>query len=77
VIVVLFTTVTFVAAAPPIITVAPETKFMPVMVTEVPPADEPLFGLTPVTVGAGLATVAKVAICITHAPDELNVAVAL
>jgi hypothetical protein len=33
--------------------VAPETKFFPLMVTEVPPEVEPEFGLTPVTVGAG------------------------
>jgi len=45
------TTVTFVAATPPNITVAPEAKFVPVIVTAVPPAVVPLFGLTPVTVG--------------------------
>ena len=32
--------------------VAP-VKLVPVMVTEVPPASDPLVGLTPVTVGAG------------------------
>jgi hypothetical protein len=51
VIVVLFTTTTFVAAALPNFTVAPETKFVPVIVTEVPPAVDPVFGLTLVTVG--------------------------
>jgi hypothetical protein len=76
VIVVLLTTVTFVAAAPPIVTVAPDAKFVPVIVTDVPPAVEPLLGLTPVTVGAGPNTAAKVAICITHEP-EFSAAVAL
>src|SRR5262249_57954862 len=49
----LFTTLTFVAATPPILTVAPVTKFVPEIVTAVPPAVEPEFGETPVTVGAG------------------------
>ncbi|MNL03659.1 hypothetical protein D3C87_1242010 [compost metagenome] len=41
------------AAAPPKVTfVAPE-KFVPPMVTLVPPADGPLFGEIDVTVGAG------------------------
>jgi hypothetical protein len=51
VIVVLLTTTTFVAAVPPNVTPAPATKFVPVMVTAVPPAVVPLLGLTPVTVG--------------------------
>jgi hypothetical protein len=51
VIVVLLTTVTPVAAELPKVTVAPEAKFVPVMVTAVPPATGPLFGLTLVTVG--------------------------
>ena len=51
VIVVLFTTATFVAAAPPNVTVAPVAKFVPVIVTAVPPVVDPLFGLTLVTVG--------------------------
>ena len=42
---------TLVAAADPNVTVAPEAKFVPVMVTEVPPAATPLFGLTLLTVG--------------------------
>jgi hypothetical protein len=50
--VVLFITVTFVAAALPKVTVAPAAKFVPVMVTAVPPATGPLFGLTLLTVGA-------------------------
>jgi hypothetical protein len=76
VIVVLLTTTTLAAATPPIVTVAPETKFVPVIVTAVPPAVVPLLGLTPVTVGAGPVTAANVAICITHGPEEFSVAVA-
>ena len=48
---VLLTTVTFVAAVLPKVTVAPEAKLVPVMVTAVPPLACPLFGLTPATVG--------------------------
>jgi hypothetical protein len=48
---VLLTTTTFVAAALPNVTVAPATKFVPVIVTAVPPAVDPLFGLTLLTVG--------------------------
>ena len=44
-------TTTFVAAVPPNVTVAPVAKFVPVIVTPVPPATGPLFGLTLVTVG--------------------------
>jgi hypothetical protein len=51
VIVVLFTTTTLVAAVLPNVTVAPDTKFVPVMVTAVPPDVDPLFGLTLLTVG--------------------------
>ena len=50
-IVVLFTTATFVAAVLPNVTVAPAAKFVPVIVTDVPPASAPLFGLTLLTVG--------------------------
>ena len=77
VIVVLFTTTTFVAAAPPNVTVAPLTKFVPVIVTAVPPAVDPLFGLTLVTVGGEPETVENVTICMTHGPEEVNDAVAL
>jgi hypothetical protein len=52
VIVVLFTTTTFVAEPLPNVTVAPEAKFVPVIVTAVPPAVDPVFGLTLLTVGA-------------------------
>jgi hypothetical protein len=51
VIVVLFTTVTSVAAVLPNITVAPAAKFVPVIVTAVPPAAGPLFGATLLTAG--------------------------
>ena len=51
VIVVLFTTSTFVAAVLPNVTVAPVAKFVPVIVTAVPPAVDPLVGATLLTVG--------------------------
>ena len=51
VIVVLFTTTTLVAAVPPNVAVAPAAKFVPVIVTAVPPSVDPLFGLTLLTVG--------------------------
>ncbi len=44
-------TLTAVAAVPPNVTVAPLTKSVPVMVTPVPPAVDPLFGATDVTAG--------------------------
>src|SRR5580704_2545194 len=53
VIVVLLITVTPRAALPPRLTVAPAAKFVPVIVTAVPPAVEPVFGDTLLTVGAG------------------------
>jgi hypothetical protein len=48
---VLLTTTTLVAAALPNVTVAPAAKFVPVMVTPVPPTVDPLLGLTLLTVG--------------------------
>jgi hypothetical protein len=48
---VLLATTTLVAATPPNVTVAPLAKFVPVIVTAVPPATGPLFGDTLVTVG--------------------------
>ena len=51
VMVVLFTTVTLVAALLPKVTVAPAAKLVPVMVTAVPPEVDPLLGLMLVTVG--------------------------
>jgi hypothetical protein len=53
-IVVALTTVTLVAAVPPIVTVAPASKFVPVIVTAVPPLVVPEFGEIALTVGAGL-----------------------
>jgi hypothetical protein len=47
------TTVTPVAAAPPIVTEVAPVKFVPVIVTEVPPRVDPVAGDTPITVGAG------------------------
>jgi hypothetical protein len=69
VIVVLFVTETFVAAVPPNVTVAPAAKFVPVIVTDVPPAVDPLLGLKLVTVGAVDPVppgVRKATICIIH-----------
>jgi hypothetical protein len=40
-----------VAAVPPNVTVAPAAKFVPVIVTAVPPAVDPPFGDTLLTVG--------------------------
>ena len=54
------TTVTFVAAVPPKVTVAPLTKFVPVIVTLVPPPVGPEFGDTLPTVGDKAALIAKV-----------------
>ena len=74
---VLLTTTTLVAAVPPNVTVAPAAKFVPVIVTAVPPSVEPLLGLTLLTVGTGPEAAEKVAICMTQGPAEVNVAVAL
>jgi hypothetical protein len=54
VMVVLLTTATFVAAVPPNVTVAPDAKLVPVIVTTVPPPVDPLFGDMLVTVGIPL-----------------------
>ena len=51
VMVVPFTTTTLVAAVPPNVTIAPVAKFVPVMVTAVPPPVDPVFGETLLTVG--------------------------
>jgi hypothetical protein len=77
VMVVAFSTVTLVAAAPPKVTAAPETKFVPVILTAVPPAVDPLFGATLSTVGTEPETAENVTICITHGPELVKVAVAL
>ena len=54
---VLLATVTPVAAVPPIVTVAPDTKFVPVMVTGVPPSVVPDVGEIELTPGAEPAVV--------------------
>jgi hypothetical protein len=75
--VVLFTTTTFVPAAAPNVTVAPAAKFVPVIVTAVPPAVDPLFGFTLLTVGGSVPVgVRNATICMIHCP-ELSGAVAL
>jgi hypothetical protein len=73
VIVVLFTTTTPVAAALPIVTVAPVAKLVPVIVTAVPPAVGPPFGDTLLTNGTVLAAAAwNVTVCITQFPDAFK-----
>ena len=54
---VLLTTFTLVAALPPTLTAAPAAKFVPVIVTAVPPVVGPDTGATLLTVGAGAGTV--------------------
>jgi hypothetical protein len=49
----LATTTVVAAGTPPNVTVAPGTKFAPEIVTVVPPLVEPVFGVTPLTVGGG------------------------
>ena len=44
-------TLTLFAGMPPKLTVAPDPKFAPLIITDVPPAVDPAFGLTPVIVG--------------------------
>ena len=68
----LLTTVTPVAAAPPMVTAAPDMKPVPVMVTAVPPFAVPVFGEIALTFGAGLLEpplvplARKATICITQ-----------
>jgi hypothetical protein len=50
-------TVTLVADVPPIVTAVDPEKFVPVMVTEVPPETSPVEGVNEVNVGAGDVTV--------------------
>jgi hypothetical protein len=77
--VVLFTTTTLVAAVPPKATVAPAPKFVPVIVTAVPPAVGPLFGDMLLTVGGSIPpdAVRKATICMIHGPEGLTGAVAV
>lgn len=55
VIVVAFTTVKLVTDTPPIVTAVASVRFVPVIVTEVPPAVVPEAGLMAVTVGGAVA----------------------
>lgn len=65
------TTTAFVAAFPPIVTVAPARKPVPVIVTDVPPDGKPLFGEIAVTVGCAAACVTG-----TNATDVRKIATA-
>ena len=60
VICVLLMTVTPVAAAPPKVTFAPDRKFVPVIVTDVPPVVLPFVGETDETAGGGVGAPAVV-----------------
>ena len=77
VMVVLFTTATFVAAVLPNVTVAPAAKFVPVIVTAVPPAVVPLSAHTRHRRRRSGAPAENVTICITHGPAPFKVAVAV
>ncbi len=68
VIVVLLTTTTSVAAAPPNVTVASAANPVPVIVTAVPPAVEPLFGVTPLVVTGPAATIVSVSVAFPVPP---------
>jgi hypothetical protein len=57
---VLLATLTLVAGEPPIDTLAPVWKLVPVIVRVVPPVVGPLVGVNELTVGAGLALPAVV-----------------
>jgi hypothetical protein len=56
---VLLTTVTFVAALPPILTVAPVENWLPLIEIDVPPVVLPEFGETPLTMGGGIGATYK------------------
>jgi hypothetical protein len=73
------TITTFVAAVPPNVTVAPAAKFVPVIVTAVPPAVGPLFGDTLLAVAEVVPPdgVRKATTCMIHGPDGLTGALAL
>jgi hypothetical protein len=71
------TTATPTAAVPPTFTTAPRgpnAKFVPVIVIGVPPAIEPLFGLTAVTVGGAMYV--KMAAVALVCPDTVTVTLA-
>ena len=69
--VVALTNVTLVAAVPPMVTVAPLAKYVPVMVTGVPPALEPVVGEIAVTVGASAVKVPLLSSLATKASEAL------
>ena len=75
VIVVLFVILTLVAAVPPRVTVGPVTKFVPVIVTDVPPVVLPMFGAIDVTVGAAFpvdpSDLGKIVESFFNAPGEV------
>jgi hypothetical protein len=73
VIVVVFTTTTAVAPVPPNATVAPAAKFVPVIVTLVPPAVDPLFGDTALTVAGAV----RLMLAVFEAPLSVAVTVAV
>lgn len=60
-------TVKELAGVPPKVTPVAPVKFVPLMVTLVPPTDRPVFGLTLVTVGGGKRS------CACALPEKLNV----
>jgi hypothetical protein len=77
---VLLATTTSLAATPPKVTLAPAAKFVPVIVATVPPLVAPELGNTDVRTGANVplpVAALKVAICITHGPLAVSVALAL
>jgi len=66
------TTVTLVHAAPPTVTVAPDKKFVPVIVIAVPPALVPELPDTPDTVGAAANGVTVTADDAEESPAEFR-----
>jgi hypothetical protein len=74
--VVLFTTTTLVAVAKPNDTTAPAAKFVPVIVTGVPPLAAPLVGLTEVTVAPTVGAVPPV-VKLQIGPVEVRLAIVL
>jgi hypothetical protein len=72
--VVLLVTVTLVAALPPNETVAPETKAVPVIETDVPPLVLPVLGEIETTDGAGVPTppdFGRIVVSFFNAPGDV------
>jgi hypothetical protein len=67
------TTTTLVAADPPKETVAPDTKFVPVIVTGVPPPNGPETGATADTVGGQFSVMLAVAVCVLFTGPQFTV----